>query len=127
MFNNDAQSYYEILDVKPDASQSEIRQAYFRVKSAYGKDSAALYSLFDEQETQLVLERVEEAYLVLSNVDKRREYDRLHGFLRMDDTAIKSYKPSENIFSFAQTAARGANAAHDAAATVLSSSTHPQE
>ena len=77
----EAQNYYDILDVKPDATQSEIRQAYFRVKSAYSRDSAALYSLFDEQETQLVLERVEQAYLVLSNPEKRKEYDKVHGLL----------------------------------------------
>ena len=58
-------NYYEILDIQPDASASDVRQAYFRAKSAYGKDSNAVYSLFDAQESKSVLERIEEAYLVL--------------------------------------------------------------
>lgn len=82
MFDSGAQNYYEILDVKPDAGQNEIRQAYLRIKAAYGKDSAALYSLFDDIESKRVLEQVEQAYLVLSSPEKRKEYDRTHGFMQ---------------------------------------------
>ncbi|MBI3557406.1 MAG: helix-turn-helix domain-containing protein [Deltaproteobacteria bacterium] len=104
MFEGDLQSYYEILDVKPDAGQNEIRQAYFRAKSAYGKDSAALYSLFDEHETRLVIETIEQAYLVLSNPEKRKEYDKVHGFLKGGDLLpqIKKSNTSTNVFSFAK-------------------------
>ena len=114
----EAQNYYDILDVKPDATQSEIRQAYFRVKSAYSRDSAALYSLFDEQETQLVLERMEQAYLVLSNPEKRKEYDKVHGLLGAKITVFETKNEEANIFSFANTAQQ-ADAAFDAAKTVL--------
>lgn len=104
IFETESQNYYEILDVRSDASPGEIRQAYFRAKAAYAKDSAALYSLFDEQETRLVLESIEQAYLVLSNPDKRKEYDRVHGFLgTSEDFSIPSVqKPpiSTNVFSF---------------------------
>jgi curved DNA-binding protein CbpA len=85
MFETESQSYYDVLDVRPDASQAEIRQAYFRAKAAYGKDSAALYSLFDEQETRKVLDVIEQAFLVLSNPEKRKEYDKVHGFLKSSD------------------------------------------
>src|SRR4051812_44102623 len=104
MFETDLQNYYEILDVKPDASQQEIRQAYFRIKAAYSKDSAALYSLFDEQETRHVLERVEQAYLVLSNPEKRKEYDKVHGFLKASDVLPVTKRPhsNANVFSFSQ-------------------------
>lgn len=104
MFEGESQSYYEILDVKPDASQNEIRQAYFRAKAAYGKDSAALYSLFDDHESRLVIETIEQAYLVLSNPDKRKEYDKVHGFLRSNDAlpSTKRAPQRANVFSFAK-------------------------
>ncbi|MBI2604832.1 MAG: helix-turn-helix domain-containing protein [Deltaproteobacteria bacterium] len=124
MFEENSQNYYEILDVRQDATQNEIRQAYFRVKAAYSKDSAALYSLFDEQETQLVLERVEQAYLVLSNAEKRKEYDKVHGFLKTDELpeerAAGGSSSADNTFSFAKTAERlQADAAHQAAQNVF--------
>jgi hypothetical protein len=75
------QSYYEILDIPPDATVEEIRAAYLRVKAAYSKDSLALYSLMDASENQRYIQQAEEAYRVLSNPEKRREYDRNHGVL----------------------------------------------
>src|SRR6185437_15120176 len=74
-------SYYEILEVAPDASPQEIRSAYLRVKNAYKKDSIALYSLINEEDTQTLLVQIEEAYSILSNPDRRREYDRRHGMI----------------------------------------------
>ncbi len=81
MFEEENQNYYDVLDIKPDATLNDVRQAYFRTKQAYSKDSAALYSLFDEAQTRQVLDRIEQAYLVLSNPEKRKEYDKVHGFL----------------------------------------------
>jgi curved DNA-binding protein CbpA len=93
MFDTGTQNYYEVLDVKPDAGQNEIRQAYLRIKSAYGKDSAALYSLFDDTETKAVLEQIEQAYLVLSSPEKRKEYDRTHGFMQTGPNMPPSQPP----------------------------------
>lgn len=75
---NDDSNYYEVLDARPDASPEEIRQAYLRAKATYGRDSVALYSLFDLSETQEVLRRIEEAYLILSHPEKRKAYDLHH-------------------------------------------------
>lgn len=72
-------NYYEILEVRPDASSQEVRQAYLRAKAAFGRDSLATYSLFDKQELKYLLDQIEEAYFVLSNQDKRSEYDKVHG------------------------------------------------
>ncbi len=132
IFENETQNYYDILDVKPDASQTEIRQAYLRAKAAYSKDSVALYSLFDEQETRLVLDRIEQAYLVLSNSEKRREYDKLHGLLRGKEQTIphapaSMYPTSSNhVFSFS----KSSDPAYQAAQTVFGEITpeqHQQE
>lgn len=128
LFETETQSYYEILDINPNAGQNDIRQAYFRAKAAYGKDSAALYSLFDEQQTRLVLENIEQAYLVLSNPEKRKEYDRVHGFLHAtDDTPLPApvhktdTASSSKVFSFSATA----DAAHQAAQTVFGEGEFP--
>lgn len=68
-------NYYEVLEITPDATQQEIRQAYLRLKLAYSKDSVALYTLVSKDETDEILRKVEEAYKILSNEDRRREYD----------------------------------------------------
>ena len=74
-------SLYDILDIKPDASPQEIREAYLRTKAAYGKDSVALYTLITADERERMLAQIQEAYEILSNSDKRRDYDRHHGLL----------------------------------------------
>ena len=85
MIYNDHQTYYDLLEIAPDASPQEIRAAYLRAKAAYKKDSVALYSLISEEETEGLLVKIEESYQVLSNPEKRREYDKHHGLLSLDD------------------------------------------
>lgn len=80
-------SLYDILDIKPDASPQEVREAYLRTKAAYGKDSVALYTLISTSEREDMLGRIEEAYDVLSSADRRKEYDRQHGLLEFDEEA----------------------------------------
>ena len=93
---NDDSNYYDLLEIKPDATAPEIRTAYLRAKTTYKKDGAALYTLIDENETTELLNRIEEAYLVLSNSDKRREYDRSHGLLVIDERELAVSKPPRN-------------------------------
>ncbi len=98
MFVNEKQNYYDILDINPDASPNEIRQAYLKTKSAYSKGSPALYSLFDMEETKSIVGQIEEAYLVLSNPEKRKEYDKVHGFFSANESPMGSEKsaPTNN-------------------------------
>ena len=71
------QNYYELLEVEPNASQEEITQAYQAAQEAFNPDSVATYSLFDrEEDRELLLSRIREAYRTLSNGRTRREYDR---------------------------------------------------
>lgn len=83
-FTEEKQNYYELLEIGPDATPQEIRTAYLRTKAAYKKDSPALYTLIDESETEALLQKLEEAYQILSHPDRRREYDRSHGFIGID-------------------------------------------
>jgi hypothetical protein len=78
--NDEPLSLYDILELTPDATPQEIRSAYLRLKSAYGKDNIAHYSVFSRDETEQMLQNVENAYMVLSNPEKRRAYDENQGF-----------------------------------------------
>jgi hypothetical protein len=99
MMLNDQTTFYDVLDLKPDATPDEIREAYLRTKSAYSKDSVALYSLISPEETKEMLRRVEEAYEVLSNPEKRKEYDAYYGFLSLDGDFVEQVRPSKKIIS----------------------------
>ncbi len=82
---NDSPTFYDVLELKPDASAQEVREAYLRTKSAYNRDSVALYTLINQEEREEMLRLIEEAYEVLSSPDRRKEYDRYHGLLSLDD------------------------------------------
>jgi curved DNA-binding protein CbpA len=73
------QSYYELLEIDPSANQEEILKAYNRARATYGHNSPALYSLFNREEAEALLKLIDEAYSILSNQFKRREYDVLGG------------------------------------------------
>ena len=94
-FNTDP-SLYDILEIKPDATPQEIREAYLRTKAAFNKDSAALYTLVDVEERDLMLQRIQEAYNMLSNTEKRRDYDRQHGRLDPEEL-LKEEMPARSI------------------------------
>lgn len=70
------ETYYDILKVDRKATIAEVVAAYHSLKNAFSRDSVATYSLFSPEEAKTVLDRLEEAYLNLSNIDKKREYDR---------------------------------------------------
>jgi curved DNA-binding protein CbpA len=75
-------SYYEVLDVTPNASRLQIREAYIRLRSTYSSGSHALYSLVSEEEARDALDKIEEAYRVLDDESQRREYDAAIGIVK---------------------------------------------
>jgi DnaJ-class molecular chaperone len=77
--NDEPSSHYDTLELTPDATPQEIRSAYLRLKSAYNKENIAHYTLFSREETDSMLQRVEDAYLILSNPEKRKTYDLSQG------------------------------------------------
>lgn len=68
-------SYYEVLGLHPDATQMDIISAYRQAKLAYQSDSIATYSLFDDAELNQIRAEIEQAYLTLSNPERRQVYD----------------------------------------------------
>lgn len=67
--------YYEILNLRRNASQDEIKRAYHLGKSTYKRDSLAHYGLLSERERWMMLRKIEEAYQNLNDPEKRRLYD----------------------------------------------------
>lgn len=68
-------SYYEVLDVAPNSSRLQIREAYIRLRSTYSSGSHALYSLVSDEEARDALDKIEEAYRVLDDETQRKDYD----------------------------------------------------
>jgi len=63
-------SYYEILGVKNNATQSEIRDAFVRLSKKYHPDVNK-----DDKNAHHQFVEINEAYTVLSKNDSRRDYD----------------------------------------------------
>ena len=71
----DQLNYYEMLDIKPDASALEIRAAYNAALQMYQSDSLVSYSFFSQEERSRILALLEKAYLTLINETQREKYD----------------------------------------------------
>ena len=78
-FTDAEKNYYEVLDIEMDETFDGIRSAYQRAKSAYKKDSVALYSIMSEEESLDLMRQIEIAYRILSDPSRRAEYDRKIG------------------------------------------------
>jgi curved DNA-binding protein CbpA len=69
--------YYEVLAIAPDAGPEEIKRAYHRLAFQCHPDRN-----WDSEEAHEEMERINEAYGVLSDPIKRREYDLPRGYAR---------------------------------------------
>jgi DnaJ-class molecular chaperone len=67
--------HYEILNVSRTASFREIEKAFLIGKSAYSKDSLAHYTLLKDEERQQMLDRIEAAFMILGDEEKRQAYN----------------------------------------------------
>jgi len=72
------QTYYEILEVSPDATSREIQQAYERAKETFQDGSVAVYSLFSDKEMKKIQAVIEEAHRVLMDDTLRKDYNQTH-------------------------------------------------
>jgi curved DNA-binding protein CbpA len=71
----EGQTYYELLEITPQAGPSEIYVAYQRARATYSPSSPALYSMFTPSEAQELMALIEEAYQTLSHQARRYDYD----------------------------------------------------
>ncbi len=65
----DKRDFYEVLGVSKDASASEIKKAYFKLAKKYHPDNDS------SPEATEKFKEASEAYEILSDPDKRRQYD----------------------------------------------------
>lgn len=109
----DGKTYYDILEIAPNAGSNEIQKAYEKTKEAYSPSSPALYTIFTPEEAQQLSSLIDAAYSVLSNPNRRAEYDRsLHKELKIKsninealEKEIKSEEPvsSPNMVNMGKT------------------------
>ncbi len=68
--------YYEVLGISKDCTMTEIKQSYRKLARQYHPDVNNGHPEAEEK-----FKEISEAYAVLSNEEKRRQYDQ-HGFNR---------------------------------------------
>lgn len=89
-----AEDHYQLLGLPPRASREQIERAYRFCRDLYGPSSLATYSLLEPDEVEDARARIDEAYDVLTDPGKRRQYDEARGLLGPDaDPAW--YRPRE--------------------------------
>jgi hypothetical protein len=75
-------SYYEVLELKETASQEEIKKAYTNLAKEYHPDRVPGHLFKIKREAEEKFKKISEAYRVLGNPEKRKEYDKLLSQLR---------------------------------------------
>ncbi|MCM0605350.1 MAG: helix-turn-helix domain-containing protein [Xanthomonadaceae bacterium] len=98
MFLTEQQTYYDLLEISPSASTTEIKRAYLRMKDAYSKDSVATYSIVSQEDVEFLLKRLEEGLEILSNPEKKRQYDLENGLIpaTLDLSSPSTHPSSES-------------------------------
>ena len=67
--------YYEVLGVDKNASEAEIKKAYRNVAKKYHPDVNADKDEKTKEEAAAKFKEASEAYAVLSDAEKRKQYD----------------------------------------------------
>jgi molecular chaperone DnaJ len=78
--------YYDVLGVSKQASEKEIKSAYRKLAMKYHPDQS------DESDAEERFKEISEAYAVLSDADKRRQYD------QFGHAGINSQYSQEDLF-----------------------------
>ncbi|MFM7653274.1 MAG: J domain-containing protein [Vulcanococcus sp.] len=68
---NSSATHYQLLQISPEASGTELRQAFRSLSKRYHPDTTEL----PEQEASEAFRRLQQAYLTLSDPERRRAYD----------------------------------------------------
>lgn len=76
MPEKDLPDYYAILQVSPTATQDEISKAYRRLAKEYHPDKAGTASAGVQKLAEEELKKINNAYDVLGDAEKRRNYDK---------------------------------------------------
>lgn len=101
MYRDQETSFYDLLEVHPDAGPTEIYEAYQRARETYSPHSPAIYSMFTEEEARELLKLIDEAYSTLSNRSRKKAYDLKIGLIKEEDPESKKEKapPQPNQYA----------------------------
>ena len=86
-------NYYEVLGVKKNANQEEIKRAYVRLARRYHPDKNP-----GDEEAERKFREASEAYEVLSDPEKRKLYDE-GGVKGIRDSGFLGFNSMEDIFN----------------------------
>lgn len=81
-------TYYELLEVKETSSQSEIKKAYHNLAKEYHPDRVPPHLTKLKKEAEEKFKQIKEAYEVLIDPIKRKEYDDLLKKLREEERSV---------------------------------------
>jgi curved DNA-binding protein CbpA len=69
--------FYDLLNVRIDASPKDIENAYLLAVATYHQEGLASYGVLGDNDRGLMLDRVEEAFQTLRDPEKKKAYDPL--------------------------------------------------
>jgi flagellar biosynthesis protein FlhG len=64
-----------VLDLEPGAAEEDVRRAYRRTREIYAFGAMSTLGLYSNQRLESMQRRIEEAYDVLIDPERRRRYD----------------------------------------------------
>ena len=88
-------NYYEILDLKPGATQHDILVAYQKAKFTYSFSNLEIMKVFTESELHAFRNLIEEAYSVLKDAGYRSIYEKKLQ-KNSDDPSLMSFEAIKN-------------------------------
>jgi DnaJ-class molecular chaperone len=77
-------NYYQILNINKNANLNEIKQAYYKLALIYHPDKSK-----DKINDELIFKKINEAYDILSNPEKKYIYD-THKTISLSQKKLKS-------------------------------------
>ena len=81
--------YYAVLGVSKDASKDEIKKAYRKLAQKYHPDANK-----DDKTAETRFKEISEAHSILSNDEKRAEYDQMRSFVDAGGERIYGFGPN---------------------------------
>uniref|UniRef100_A0A668ACI2 DnaJ homolog subfamily B member 9 n=1 Tax=Myripristis murdjan TaxID=586833 RepID=A0A668ACI2_9TELE len=93
---NKLRNYYSTLGVEPTATERQIKKAFYKLAKKYHPDKNK------SSEAEKTFRNLAEAYEVLSNKEKRRQYDQLghEAFQQNDDYFNQEAAHEASVFEF---------------------------
>jgi hypothetical protein len=82
------EDYYRVLGLEPQASRDQVERAYRFCLEMYGEGAIATYSLLEGDEIEATRTRIREAYQILGDPARRREYDQSQGLVSPDSPLL---------------------------------------